>query len=206
MRLYPYLRALAHRAVAEGAPLWMPMSLLFPDDARAWTIDDEVFLGDALLVAPVQADAARSRSVHVPAGRFVPFLDVTPSVHDAIVGPVDVTISADLGDIPVLVRAGGIVPLTAEPADTLQANVSGLRDLSSTEGDRTVFVALGHDGHFVEESGASYTLTGTGTTPPSSSEPDGAVVVHGNDVVTGTGFTFTLAGHPTARTTRVIFR
>lgn len=219
VRLYPYLRALMRAAVTDDAslaaghgalPLWAPLPLLFPADEAAWAIKDEFLFGPSLLVAPVVVEGAVSRAVHLPPGRWVAF-----PMPGAVAGTLgasreefagDVDVAAALGEVPVFVAAGGIVPLTATAALTLR-EVPGIDlDLSSTSGDRTVVVALGNDGRFVEEDGAEYELAGTGTALPAGVDADGSVVVVGNQAVSADGFTFTLRGHPATRTTRVVFR
>lgn len=202
IRMYPYLRRVVLDAVvAGGAPAWMPMPLAFPADDAMWSLKDEIMLGPSLLIAPVVTQGAVSRDVVFPSARFVRF-DLVDVDVDEVDGPATRTVAADVGEIPVFIVAGGIVPLTAEPADTLMRDPDGaghITGLESTEGDRVVFVALGAPGSFVEESGASYVLEGEGVAPDE-------VELTGNDVFEGDGFTFTLTGHPSARTTRVIFR
>ena len=221
IRLYPYLRALAvadanaDAGLAAGhgrLPLWVPMPVLFPADEAMWSIKDQVLLGPSLLVAPVVSADAVSRRVVLPAGRFV-FFPVPGAPEgsaarrlDDVVGPQDITVAAAVGEIPVLMPAGAIVPMTATPAQTLLEVDGDLADLSSTTGDREVVVALGAAGRFVEEDGASYVLEGTGTTRPAGADENGAVDVVGNQTIEGSGFTLRLSGHPATRRTRLVFR
>ncbi len=223
IRLYPYLRALAVAMTGPddidvGAglgslPLWVPMPLLFPDDEASWSLKDQVLLGPSLLIAPVLVEGATERRVHLPAGRFAPFpLPGAPpgtfgTSRDAFVGPADVDVPAPLGEIPVLVPAGGIVPMTAEPAQTLlEVDDPDLADLSSTAGDRVVVVALGASGRFVEEDGAAYVLEGAGTSMPEGVDADGGLDLVGNQRVSAAGVTFSTSGHPATRRIRVLFR
>jgi alpha-glucosidase (family GH31 glycosyl hydrolase) len=201
-------------AAGHGAlPLWAPLPLLFPADEAAWAIKDEFLFGPSLLVAPVVVEGAVSRAVHLPPGRWVafPMPGAAPGTlgasRDEFAGDdVDIEVDAALGEVPVFVVAGGIVPMTATAPLTLR-EVPGIDlDLSSTSGDRTVVVALGNDGRFVEEDGAEYELTGTGTALPAGAAADGSIVVVGNQAVSADGFTFTLRGHPATRSTRVVFR
>jgi len=222
IRLYPYLRALA---VADASarsdvgaghgrlPLWVPLPVLFPDDEAMWALKDEVALGPNLLVAPVITEGAAGRDVVLPTGRFVPFpMPGSPegslgASREAFTGPATITVSADVGEIPVFMPAGAIVPLTAQPAQTLlEVEGDTIADLSSTTGDRVVVVALGRSGRFVEEDGASYTLEGEGTALPAGVDADGAVEIVGDGVIAADGSTFTLAGQPPTRRTRVVFR
>lgn len=194
-RLFPYLRKLADDAVAPGGlPLWVPLPLLYPTD-DVWGVKDQVLLGPSLMVAPVVARGASSRQVTFPAGRFVPFLSDEP----AVVGPTTVDVAAALEDIPVFVPAGGIVPMLASPVQTLVPGVDGLTDLDDTEGDRIVFIALGAEGSFTEASGASYTVTGTGTAAVD-------VTLTGDGALLDDGFTVTLSGHPADRVTTLVCR
>jgi alpha-glucosidase len=203
IRLYPYLRALAHAAVDHGQPLWLGLGLLHPSTEAAWGVKDEFMLGPAMLVAPVMTEGAITRDIYFPPGRYAPML----TAGDEVVGPITVSVAAPLEEIPIYLAAGGLVPMTAEPAETLFSDVAGVPGLESTEGDRVVYVGLGAESDFTEESGASYALRGTGTSLAGlAREADGSMRVTGNATLTGMAFTLTLSGHPDARVTHVFFR
>jgi alpha-glucosidase (family GH31 glycosyl hydrolase) len=195
-RLYPYTRGLAVQAVEEGIPMWLPMGLVDPSDAAIWNVLDQVWLGDKLLIAPVVAEGATSRDVVLPEGRFVRFSDA--GLGEPETGPAAITAEAPLGEIPVYLRAGGILPLTANTPLTLIAGAT-VAGLETAEGDRDVYVALGADGAFTEASGATYELT-------SSAPEEGSVTITGDGTVSLGSSTLTLSGHPPDRTTRVFFR
>jgi sulfoquinovosidase len=192
VQLYPYLRGLAAAAVNDGAPLWIPMGLVHPEDETAWPITDQYYFGPALIVAPVvtesdSEDGSVTRSVYLPEGRFSPFMET----GDSETGPTHINVDVPLTEIPIYIKGGGIVPMTTEPAQTLRV-ADGMRDLSSTEGDRIVYVGLGSDGTFEEEDGASYALSGSGISPQT-------VEITGNGTVTGEDWALTLSGHPSDR-------
>lgn len=203
IQLYPFWRGLAVRAVNEGRPLWIPMGLVHPEDEAAWGVRDQFYVGGALLVAPVVEAGATKRRVHLPPGRFAPLL----SRGDALTGPSDVTVDAGLSEIPVFIAAGGLVPMTREPAMTLLEGSPGLPGLETTRGDRTLYVGLGASGMFVEDDGATYRLEGSGTDLQGLSlDANGGVVVTGNATLEGKDFKLTLSGHPESRRTLVVFR
>ena len=203
MQLFPYLYGLAALAIERGQPLWLSLGLVFPKDPSAWPILDQFFLGTHLLVAPVVEEGAQTREVYFPAGRYVPFM----GAGSAVTGPATVQVRAAVDEIPVYLRAGGIVPLLREPVQTLLPGSFDVPGLEATNGDRAVYVALGADGEFAEESGSRYILEGSGTSLAGLElDETGAVHLRGDGVVEGSGFRFRLEGHPTSRDTWIYFQ
>ncbi len=105
-RLLPYLYTLAWEASQTGHPFVRP--LFWPDqtDETLWDVQDAFLLGDALLVAPVLEQGARSRDVPLPAEAWYEFNQDTS--HQ---GPVRVTLAAPLERVPLLARGGTVLPL-----------------------------------------------------------------------------------------------
>lgn len=105
-RLLPYFYTLSWEASQKGYAPVRPVFWAAPDDATLWNIDDAFLLGDALLVCPVLEAGGRSRSVTLPAGHWYNFWT------DALVqGPGQVTLDAPLEQIPLLVKAGTVLPM-----------------------------------------------------------------------------------------------
>jgi alpha-glucosidase len=123
-RLLPYLYTLAHQASGNGAPfvrpVWWPatgtdgnaLGVSGPtsgdDNSATGEADDTFLLGDALLVAPVTAAGATERTALVPGGRWSSLWAGGGANEE---GPEVVRLDAPPGRIPVLVRAGSIIPL-----------------------------------------------------------------------------------------------
>ncbi|MEU4769379.1 glycoside hydrolase family 31 protein [Actinosynnema sp. NPDC023794] len=111
-RLRPYVMEQMRAAAATGLPPMRPLFLEFPDDERAWEVDDAFLLGPDLLVAPVTAAGARERTVHLPAGAR--WTDAwTGREHP---GGQTVTVAAPLERIPLFVRDDARLPLHEERA------------------------------------------------------------------------------------------
>jgi alpha-glucosidase len=106
--LLPYLYTLAWQAHVRGIPpvrpLWWPQEL----EARLLDVDDAFLLGPALLVAPVLEKGARERETDLPAGGWYE-LDTGRLVPD----PRRTRMQAPLERIPLLVRAGSVLPRVA---------------------------------------------------------------------------------------------
>lgn len=115
-RLRPYLGALSEAAHRTGTPPMRPLFFDFPEDGRAWAVDDEFLLGPDLLVAPVAQAGARARPVYLPAGTR--WLDpATGAVH---AGGTAVEAAAPLERIPLFVREGAAVAAAVAAARTPQ--------------------------------------------------------------------------------------
>jgi alpha-glucosidase len=105
-RLLPYFMTLAHLARRTGAPYVRPVWWGAPEDRALRDCEDAFLLGDSLLVAPVLDPGADRRAVQLPRGRW--YDTVTEEAYE---GPAQVLIDAPLSRIPVLARAGAVVPV-----------------------------------------------------------------------------------------------
>lgn len=131
--LLPYVYTLAHEARATGVK-----PVRDTDTGR----DDQFLLGPSLLVAPVVDSGARARVVALPPGRWVDF-DTGAPVGE---GPAEVTVDAPLERLPLLARAGAVVPLKPFAANVDAAAYDSLR-LVAFPGDGAAVL--------VEDDGAS---------------------------------------------------
>jgi alpha-D-xyloside xylohydrolase len=108
-RLRPYLHAQLDGASSEGLPAMRPLFVDFPDDARAWEVEDQFMFGTDVLVAPVLEAGAREREVYLPSGaRWTHAWSGV--VRD---GGTAVVEDAPLPEIPVYLRDGAEVPVAA---------------------------------------------------------------------------------------------
>ncbi|MCJ1681038.1 glycosyl hydrolase [Streptomyces sp. APSN-46.1] len=105
-RLRPYFVTLAHLARRTGAPYVRPLWWGAPEDRGLRDCEDAFLLGDALLVAPVLECGADRRAIRLPRGRW--YDTVTEAVYE---GPGQVLLDAPQGRIPVLARAGSVLPV-----------------------------------------------------------------------------------------------
>ncbi|WP_320780616.1 TIM-barrel domain-containing protein [Streptomyces sp. CRN 30] len=105
-RLLPYFLTLAQLARRTGAPYVRPLWWGSPEDRALRDCEDAFLLGDCLLVAPVLEPAVRRRVVRLPRGRW--YDTVTEEPYE---GPGRVLVEAPSSRIPVLARAGAVLPV-----------------------------------------------------------------------------------------------
>lgn len=152
LRLFPYLDGASVEAETRGLPLMRSLALEFPEEPASWTLADQFLLGPSLLVAPVVAEGATARSVHLPAGRWWPLEG--GAAHE---GPSNLDVSAPVTEIPIFGRAGGVVPLLQEGIQTLLPSTT-VPSLHDTPPARVVLVFTGAAGSFLERDGTLHVL------------------------------------------------
>ncbi|MFF2654935.1 glycosyl hydrolase [Streptomyces sp. NPDC058045] len=108
-RLLPYRTTLARTARRGGVPMVRPVWWQTPADRRLRAHEDTFLLGDALLVAPVLAAGVRELEVRLPRGRW--YDTASGRLYR---GPRTVRLAAPPERIPVLVRAGAVLPVREE--------------------------------------------------------------------------------------------
>ncbi len=96
-RFRSYILELAAQAAATGEPIMRPLEYAYPGQGYA-TVTDQFLLGERLLVAPVLAKNALSRTVTIPGGRWRSFDGRT------VAGPKRITVKAGLDVLPFFER------------------------------------------------------------------------------------------------------
>jgi alpha-D-xyloside xylohydrolase len=161
LRLFPYLWTHVLRVQDDGRPIQRALGLAHPE--LGVHPPDVYLLGDALLVAPVVEPGATTRTLVLPAGRWIDWFDGT--VYD---GGGELEVEAPLSKLPLFLREGGIVPLLRPTIDTLAPTTQpAMVDSFATDpgvlwprivaGAASSFTL--HDGAAIEQSRADDTLT-----------------------------------------------
>ncbi len=128
-QLYPYIAAAAATYRRSGMPIMRHLALTNPGDRRAVAQDDEFLFGPDLLAAPVLEPGARERDLYLPGGRWIDlwrsarYVEGTGGLRlgsaTLLHGRREVTVPAPLDELPLLVRAGAVLPLLPPDVDTL---------------------------------------------------------------------------------------
>lgn len=106
-RLMPYFYTLSWQASQTGYPPVRPVFWADPTNSDLWSVDDGFLLGDRLLIYPVFGEGERRRTIeHLPSGVWYDFWSGT-----AYPGGQSVTLDAPLEQVPLLVKAGTLLPM-----------------------------------------------------------------------------------------------
>ena len=125
-RLIPWLYSRMAECRETGLPMLRVPALVFPEDSALRRIDDQMMLGDAILVKPVthsvmtcpeengDSEPCDRVSIRLPEGHR--WCDPAEGIwYD---GGEDVTVHAPIDRIPLFVRSGSILTLGAEADNT----------------------------------------------------------------------------------------
>jgi oligosaccharide 4-alpha-D-glucosyltransferase len=105
-QLLPYNYTLSYEQAVLGKPLMRPLYYYSFADADAFKAEDQYYLGDNLLVAPVTNQGATARMLYLPEGKWYNFYDNT-----LLNGKQWLNQPVDINHIPLFVKAGGFIPL-----------------------------------------------------------------------------------------------
>jgi len=102
--LLPYIYDLAH----EELPILRPLVIEFPNDPNCKELTDQFMLGDRILVAPVMTPGVFARAVYLPKGIWYDYY-----TGKRFVGGKYILADAPLDTIPLYVKAGSVIPVSA---------------------------------------------------------------------------------------------
>ena len=114
--LIPYLYSEFMKAVKNDDMLFKPICFDYPEDEMAQDTEDQLFVGESIMVAPVYRQNARGRYVYLPEKmkllRFRSYDDYDTGILDAG----SHYVRAELNEVLVFVRKGHALPI-AKPAE-----------------------------------------------------------------------------------------
>ena len=128
-QLFPYLEAAARTYRQSGMPIMRHLTLAYPEDERSVDQEDEYLFGPDLLAAPVLEPGAVERELYLPPGDWVDFWralryrsgpgDLRLRRARVLEGRRPATVPAPLEELPMMIRAGAVLPLLPADVDTL---------------------------------------------------------------------------------------
>ncbi len=119
-RLLPYLYSEYMKAALNNDLYFKPLAFVYPEDAMALQVEDQMMLGDEIMIAPVYTQNAKGRYVYLPEEmKFVKFLP-DGTISEEVLGQGHHYVEIALNEVPLFIRSGKCIPL-AESAEYVEA-------------------------------------------------------------------------------------
>lgn len=167
-KLLPYIYTMNYRTHTECRALCEPMYYAYPEEKRAYECKNQYFFGTELIVAPITRHTSADNnmafvSVWIPDGRYTDIF--TGRIYS---GNQFVKMYRDIEKIPVLAKAGAIIPMSVNDTSNDWSNPEEL-ELWVYRGNNT-FVLYEDDGETLSYKDGAYLKT------PFSVKEDGSAV------------------------------
>ncbi len=119
-RLIPYLYSEYMKAALNDDLYFKPLAFVYPEDSMAVQVEDQMMLGNEVMIAPVYTQNARGRYVYLPEEmKFVKFLP-DGSISEEILEKGHHYVEIALNEVPLFIRSGKCIPV-AEAAEYVDA-------------------------------------------------------------------------------------
>jgi alpha-glucosidase len=118
-RLVPYLYSEYMKAALNDDMYFKPLGFVYPEDKMAVRVEDQLILGNEIMIAPVYEQNARGRYVYLPEEmKFVKFL-ADGSISEEVLEKGVHYVEVALNEVPLFIRSGKCIPV-AEAAECVK--------------------------------------------------------------------------------------
>ena len=120
--LIPYLYSEFMKAALGNKMLFKPLCFEY-DDERSAQVEDQLLVGESIMIAPVYTQNATGRYVYLPENMKLIRFRAFDDYDEEALGAGDHYVKADLNEILLFVRKGHVLPL-AEPSKGMECNLN----------------------------------------------------------------------------------
>ena len=125
-RLIPYIYSEYMKAALDDEMMFKPLAFAYPDDEIAVQIEDQMMLGNEVMITPVYTQNAQGRFVYLPEDMmFVKFMG-DGSIYTEKMARGSHYISVALNEVPLFIRENKCIPLAAKAESTADIDEDNL--------------------------------------------------------------------------------
>lgn len=131
-RILPYLYSEYMKAALSADLFIKPLSFLFPEDDRVRDLEDQLMVGDSVMMTPLIREGETERTVYLPENMTMVRYDGQDFFCKAAAKG-EMTIHAELNEVVFFVRGGRLMPVGKAVSNTAQLDFNDLRLLGDGE-------------------------------------------------------------------------
>ena len=131
-RLLPYLYSEYMKAALQDDMNIKPLSFEFPEDARVWNIEDQLLVGESIMIAPIVHEGQISRTVYLPESMTMVRYDGERFICSACKAG-EIRVDVPLSQVVFFIRKGKLLPVGKAVTNTRDVTAEDLRLLGDGE-------------------------------------------------------------------------
>lgn len=125
-RLIPYIYSEYMKAALDDEMMFKPLAFVYPDDEIAVQIEDQMMLGNEVMITPVYTQNVQGRFVYLPEDMmFVKFMG-DGSIYTEKMEKGSHYISVTLNEVPLFIRENKCIPLATKAESTADIDEDNL--------------------------------------------------------------------------------
>lgn len=138
-RFLPYLYSEYMKAVLRDEMMFRPLAFDYPQDAHAINVEDQLLLGDGLMIAPVYEQNAEGRYVYLPEKMKMVRFKVDGTMEEEILDAGHHYVNISLTDVVVFVRPNHLIPMSSGGQCVEDVDFENLQYISYIENGEAVY-------------------------------------------------------------------
>lgn len=138
-KLLPYIYSEYMKAVSDNEMMFRPLAFDYPQDERAVRVEDQMLLGDGMMIAPVYEQNAKGRYVYLPEKMKLYRFKKDGSVEEEILEAGDHYVPVELTDVVLFVRPNHLIPVSKGGQCVAEVDFENLEYLSFADGKESTY-------------------------------------------------------------------
>ena len=126
-KLIPYLYSEYMKAVLADEMMFRPLAFDFPEDETARGVEDQLLLGNELMIAPVYTQNATGRYVYLPEEMMLVRMRSLTDYETEVLAAGHHYVKAELPELVFFIRKGKAIPVGAAAMNTELQDASTLK-------------------------------------------------------------------------------
>ncbi len=111
-KLLPYIYSEYMKAALDDEMMFRPLAFEYPDDPLAARVEDQLMVGDGMMIAPVYVQNAQGRYVYLPESMKMIRFKKDGTVDEEIMEKGHYYVEIDLTDVVFFVRENHVIPMS----------------------------------------------------------------------------------------------
>lgn len=138
-RLIPYIYSEYMKAALQDDMYCRPLAFDYPDDKRARTVEDQLTIGNEIMIAPVYTQNADGRYVYLPEEMmFIKFLP-DGTISKEVLSRGDHYVEVALNEVPLFIKEGKCIPVVDTAESVGEINMSTMQMIGWEDADYDLY-------------------------------------------------------------------